>query len=74
MIIHAGYNPDITLFLRQAREAGLRFKMLIGNGAGYSQLDKLRETFGDDVDNFCNIDPAPAQMLDPRSWRPASAT
>jgi branched-chain amino acid transport system substrate-binding protein len=29
-----GYNPDITLFLRQAREAGLRFKMLVGNGAG----------------------------------------
>jgi len=46
VIYHAGYNPDITLFLRQSREAGLRFKMLIGNGAGYSQLDKLRATFG----------------------------
>ena len=42
VISHAGYNPDITLFLRQARENGLRFKMLFGNGAGYSQLDKLR--------------------------------
>ena len=62
-IIHAGYNPDITLFLRQARDAGLRFKVLIGNGAGYSQLDKLRATFGPDVDNFFNIDPAPAQIL-----------
>lgn len=70
IIIHAGYNPDITLFLRQAREAGLKFKMLIGNGAGYSQLDKLRETFGDDVDNFCNIDPAPAQRLDPAKLAP----
>ncbi|MBV9858841.1 MAG: ABC transporter substrate-binding protein [Alphaproteobacteria bacterium] len=69
-IIHAGYNPDITLFLRQAREAGLRFKILIGNGAGYSQLDKLRETFGEDVDNFCNIDPAPAQVLDPKKLAP----
>ena len=69
-IIHAGYNPDITLFLRQAREAGLRFKALIGNGAGYSQLDKLRETFGDDVDNFCNIDPAPAQILDAAKLAP----
>src|SRR5262252_9564585 len=56
VISHCGYNPDITLFLRQAREAGLRFKMLVGNGAGYSQLDKLRTTFGKDVDNFCNID------------------
>jgi len=64
VISHAGYNPDITLFLRQARESGLRFKMLIGAGAGYSQLDKLRATFGKDIDNFCNIDPAPAQLLD----------
>lgn len=70
IIIHAGYNPDITLFLRQGREAGLKFKMLIGNGAGYSQLDKLRETFGNDVDNFCNIDPAPAQDLDPKKLGP----
>src|ERR1700750_1292739 len=46
VISHAGYNPDITLFLRQARESGLRFKMLFGAGAGYSQLDKLRATFG----------------------------
>ena len=44
VISHAGYNPDITLFLRQARENGLRFKMLFGAGAGYSQLDKLRAT------------------------------
>ena len=64
VIIHAGYNPDITLFLRQARDAGLHFKTLIGNGAGYSQLDKLRATFGADVDDFFNIDPAPAQILD----------
>ncbi len=70
VIIHAGYNPDITLFLRQARDAGLRFKTLIGNGAGYSQLDKLRATFGDDVDDFCNIDPAPAQLLDPEKLAP----
>jgi len=63
IVSQVGYNPDITLFLRQAREAGLRFKMLIGNGAGYSQLDKLRATFGKDIDNFCNIDPVPAQLL-----------
>ncbi|HLX81428.1 MAG TPA: ABC transporter substrate-binding protein, partial [Burkholderiales bacterium] len=49
VILHTGYNPDITLFLRQAREAGLKFKMLIGHGAGYSQRDKLRETFGGDL-------------------------
>src|SRR5262249_10219324 len=70
VILHTGYNPDITLFLRQARESGLRFKMLIGNGAGYSQLDKLRATFGNDIDHFCNIDPVAAQLLDPKSLAP----
>ena len=70
VISHAGYNPDITLFLRQARESGLRFKMLFGAGAGYSQLDKLRATFGADIDNFCNIDPVPAQLLDPAKLAP----
>jgi branched-chain amino acid transport system substrate-binding protein len=70
VISHVGYNPDITLFLRQARESGLRFKMLVGNGAGYSQLDKLRTTFGKDIDNFCNIDPVPAQLLNPASLAP----
>src|SRR6476661_10064844 len=70
VISHAGYNPDITLFLRQARESGLRFTMLIGAGAGYSQLDKLRATFGADIDNFCNIDPVPAQLLDASKLAP----
>jgi branched-chain amino acid transport system substrate-binding protein len=70
VILHTGYNPDITLFLRQARESGLRFKMLVGNGAGYSQLDKLRATFAADIDNFCNIDPVPAQLLKTESLAP----
>ena len=26
VILHTGYNPDITLFLRQAKEAGLKFR------------------------------------------------
>src|SRR5579862_2715829 len=70
VISHAGYNPDITLFLRQSRESGLRFKMLVGDGAGYSQLDKLRATFGADIDNFCNIDPVPAQLIKAESLAP----
>jgi branched-chain amino acid transport system substrate-binding protein len=70
VILHTGYNPDITLFLRQARESGLRFKTLIGNGAGYAQLDKLRATFGNDIDHFCNIDPVAAQLLNPKTLAP----
>ena len=70
VISHTGYNPDITLFLRQSRESGLRFKMLVGNGAGYSQLDKLRAAFGQDIDNFCDIDPVSAQLLNPALLAP----
>jgi branched-chain amino acid transport system substrate-binding protein len=73
IILHTGYNPDITLFLRQAREAGLRFKGLIGHGAGYGQIDKLREAFGDDVDHFYNVDPVAAQLLDPKTLAPGIA-
>jgi branched-chain amino acid transport system substrate-binding protein len=70
VILHTGYNPDITLFLRQAREGGLRWKALIGHGAGYGQIDKLREGFGDDVNHFFNVDPVAAQLLDPKTLAP----
>src|SRR5499433_3632301 len=49
VIFHTGYNPDITLFLRQARELGLRFSALIGHGAGYGVYDRLKEGLGSDV-------------------------
>lgn len=70
VILHTGYNPDITLFLRQSREAGLKFSALIGHGAGYGQIDKLIETFKDDVNYFFNVDPVAAQLLDPKSLAP----
>src|SRR4051794_12745597 len=70
VILHTGYNPDITLFLRQAKEAGLKFQALIGHGAGYSQIDKLYETFKDDVNYLLDVDPAPAQLLDPKTLAP----
>jgi ABC-type branched-subunit amino acid transport system substrate-binding protein len=57
VIFHTGYNPDITLFLRQAREVGLKFKVLIGHGAGYGVYDKLKEGLGSDVNYFFNVDP-----------------
>jgi branched-chain amino acid transport system substrate-binding protein len=70
VILHTGYNPDITLFLRQAKEQGLKFKALIGHGAGYGQIDKLTEAFGDDVNYFYNVDPVAAQLLDPNTLEP----
>src|ERR671925_656415 len=69
VLLHTGYNPDITLFLRQAKEQGLKFKAIIGHGAGHSQIDKLRQTFGDDVNYFHSIDPAAAQLLDPKTLK-----
>ena len=70
VILHTGYNPDITLFLRQSREAGLKWSALIGHGAGYGQIDKLIETFKDDVNYVYNVDPVAAQLLDPKTLKP----
>jgi len=70
VLLHTGYNPDITLFLRQSREQGLKFKGVIGHGAGYGQIGKLMETFGTDVNYFFNVDPVAAQLLDPKTLRP----
>jgi branched-chain amino acid transport system substrate-binding protein len=69
VILHTGYNPDITLFLRQAKEAGLKFNALIGHGAGYSQIDKLYETFKGDVNYLLDVDPVPAQLLDAKTLK-----
>jgi ABC-type branched-subunit amino acid transport system substrate-binding protein len=57
VIFHTGYNPDITLFHRQARENGLKFSALIGHGAGYGVYAKLKEGLGKDVDYMFNVDP-----------------
>jgi branched-chain amino acid transport system substrate-binding protein len=70
VILHTGYNPDITLFLRQSREAGLKWAALIGHGAGYGQIDKLIESFKDDVNYVYNVDPVAAQLLDPKTLKP----
>src|SRR5213596_2030858 len=48
VIFHTGYNPDIALFLRQAREQGLKFHALVGHGAGYGVYAKLKEGLGSD--------------------------
>jgi len=70
VLLHTGYNPDITLFLRQSKEQGFKVKTIIGHGAGHSQIDKLRQSFGEDVNYFHSIDPAAAQLLDPKTLKP----
>jgi branched-chain amino acid transport system substrate-binding protein len=70
VLLHTGYNPDITLFLRQAKEQNFKFRALVGHGAGHSQIDRLRSSFGDDVNYFHSIDPVAAQLLDPKTLKP----
>jgi len=69
VIFHTGYNPDITLFLRQARELGLRFSALIGHGAGYGVYDKLKESLGKDVNHFFNVDPISIWLVNEKALR-----
>ena len=71
VIFHTGYNPDITLLLRQAREQGLKVSAIVGQGAGYSVYDKLKEGLGNDSNHLFTIDPisiwlANPKMLDPK--------
>jgi ABC-type branched-subunit amino acid transport system substrate-binding protein len=73
VILHAGYNPDISLFLRQAREMGLRFNALIGHGAGYGVYDKLKEALGTDVNYFFNVDPISIWSTNKKALKPGLA-
>jgi branched-chain amino acid transport system substrate-binding protein len=70
VIFHTGYNPDITLFLRQAREQGLRMSALIGHGAGYGVYDKLKESLGKDVNHFFNVDPISIWLASEKALKP----
>jgi branched-chain amino acid transport system substrate-binding protein len=71
VIFHTGYNPDITLLLRQAREQGLKFGALVGHGAGYGVYEKLKEGLGADANYIFDTDPISiwltnAETLDPK--------
>ena len=71
VIFHTGYNPDITLFFRQAREQGLKFGAIVGHGAGYGVYDKLKEGLGPDANYLFDTDPisiwqAKPEGLDPK--------
>src|SRR5499426_1627828 len=70
VIFHTGYNPDISLFLRQAREQGLRFSALIGHGAGYGVYDKLKEALGKDVQYVFNVDPISIWLVNDKALKP----
>ena len=70
VIFHTGYNPDITLFGRQAREQGLKFAALVGHGAGYGVYEKLKEGLGADVNYVFNTDPISIWLANQKSMDP----
>ena len=70
VIFHTGYNPDITLMLRQAREQGLKFGALVGHGAGYGVYEKLKEGLGGDVNHFFNVDPISIWLANQKTMDP----
>jgi ABC-type branched-subunit amino acid transport system substrate-binding protein len=70
VILHTGYNPDITLFLRQSRELGLKFSTLIGQGAGYTVYSKLKETLGTDVNYVFDTDVGSIWQVKPDALKP----
>src|SRR5215211_3007582 len=70
VIFHTGYNPDITLLLRQAREQGLKFSALVGHGAGYGVYEKLKESLGGDVNYVFNVDPISIWLTNQASLKP----
>src|SRR5215475_10911062 len=70
VIFHTGYNPDITLFVRQAREQGLKFGALVGHGAGYGVYEKLKEGLGADAQYIFNTDPISIWLANPKGLDP----
>ena len=70
VVFHTGYNPDITLFARQAREQGLKFGALVGHGAGYGVYEKLKEGMGKDVNYVFNTDPISIWLAKPEGLNP----
>src|SRR6185312_1086587 len=70
VIFHTGYNPDISLFLRQAREGGLRFSALVGHGAGYTDYTRIKQAVGNDANYFFDVDPISIWETNPKSLKP----
>lgn len=73
VIFHTGYNPDITLLLRQAREQGLKFGALMGHGAGYGVYEKLKEGLGGDANLIFNTDPISIWLANQKTMDPKLA-
>ena len=70
VVLHTGYNPDVALFLQNALEQNFKFKLLIGHGGGYAELNKLAAVYGADLNYIFDVAPAAAQWLAPTALGP----
>jgi ABC-type branched-subunit amino acid transport system substrate-binding protein len=70
VVFHTGYNPDITLFFRQAREQGLKLGAVVGHGAGYGVYEKLKEGLGADANYIFDTDPISIWLTNPETLDP----
>jgi len=73
VILHTGQNQDITLFLRQAKEQGLKWQALVGHGAGYGLPGKLYEAVGNDADYIFDVEPVGAELVNKSKLAPGLA-
>lgn len=73
VILHTGQNQDITLFLRQAKEQGLKWQALVGHGAGYGLPDKLYAAVGNDADFIFDVEPVGAELINKSNLAPGLA-
>lgn len=64
------YTPDAILFWRQAREAGLKLKAMIGNGGGHN-VNEFAEALGDDVNGILNT--GTSVYINPKALQPETA-
>jgi ABC-type branched-subunit amino acid transport system substrate-binding protein len=70
VLFHTGYNPDITLLWRQAREQGFKVGAIIGQGAGYGVYEKLKEGLGADANYMFDTDPISIWLTNPETLDP----
>lgn len=65
VILHTGQGQDISLFLRQAKEQGLKWSALIGHGSGYGHVDKLYDAVQGGADYIFDVEPVGSDLVDP---------
>lgn len=67
IVIATSYVPDAILYWRQAREANLQVKALVGNGGGHNMVD-FAKALGDDVNGVFNA--GTSVYFDPKGLQP----